>query len=364
MPSSMQHRRPYTPKKTLIALLVLAILVFFPYLRAARQQQAYHFGGETMGTFYSIRIAPSGLSRRGAQELQTRVENKLDDLSRQMSTYSPDSEISRFNDSPAGVPFNVSREFADVTAFALHVARLSGRAFEPTIKPLASLWGFGPGSDKAPHAPTDEAVRACLESVGFRLVLVTNESTLMKLHPSVSLDLNAVAKGYAVDAVAGLLRKNGCPNVFVDIGGEVMAFGSSSEGKPWRVSVEAPVRDAAPGETSMAVLELRNRAVATSGDYRNYYRDNGRAYSHIIDPRTGRPVTNRVASVSVVAPDCMTADALATALMVIGPDAAQDLLDQFPDTAAYIIERNLDGSYSEWRSEGFPGSSKGSSPSR
>ena len=349
----MQPRRLYSPRKTLAALAVLAVLVFYPYLRATRMPRAYRFGGETMGTFYSVRLAPVRLSERRVRSLQERVEERLRDINRQMSTYDPDSEISRFNAAPAGEPVRVSPEFAAVTEFALQVADRSGGAFDPTIAPLAALWGFGPRGEPG-FTPSENAVRACLEVVNHRLVQATSDTALLKLHPDVRLDLNAVAKGYGVDAVAALLEDAGCAGVFVDIGGEVMAVGDSGEGRPWRVSVEAPVHDAALGATSMAVLELKDRAVATSGDYRNYYRAEGRAYAHILDPRIGRPTTNRVASVTVTADDCMTADALATALMVLGPADAPALLSRYPGTEAYIITRTPDGAYAEWQTGGFP----------
>ncbi|MDA0989557.1 MAG: FAD:protein FMN transferase [Verrucomicrobia bacterium] len=349
----MTTQRLYSPRKILAALIVLAVLVFWPYLRAARAPRAYAFGGDTMGTTYTVKIVDTQLSESAVRALQRDVEVLLDQLSAQMSTYDPTSEISAFNQSTGRTPFTVSANFAAVTDYALKVADHSGGAFDPTVMPLINLWGFGPNG--APrHVPSHDAISSCRAATGYRTIKVLSDITLMKLLDTASLDLNALAKGYAVDCTAAALQAAGCPNVFVEIGGEIVAAGSSGQGEPWRVSVEVPQHGAGIGEASFAILPLRNQAVATSGDYRNYFEDQGRVFSHILDPRTGYPITNGVASVTVVAKDCMTADALATALMVLGVDGAEKLLNHYPDTEAMIIERQAQESFTAWRSAGFP----------
>ncbi len=346
------RKKEYSPRKTLIALVFLAVLVFYPYLRAAQQPKNYAFGGETMGTTYNVRVARTRLSKSAVRKLHDDIEELLVDINRQMSTYDPESEISNFNASTETNAFSVSRDFVTVTETALKLAHQSNGAFDPTVMPLVSLWGFGPDSKQA--VPTADAIASIRDAIGFMKIRVTGPGSILKTHPSLSLDLNAAAKGYASDRVARLARDRGCPNVFVEIGGEIMALGHSDDEGPWRVSIDRPRRGTLPGDTTQRILEIQNRAVATSGDYRNYYEDQGRVYSHIIDPRSGYPVSNRVASTTVIAADCLTADALATALMVLGPDEGQPVLEAFAPAEAMWIVREGPGRFAEHFSPGFP----------
>jgi thiamine biosynthesis lipoprotein len=182
---------------------------------------------------------------------------------------------------------------------------------------------------------------------------VSAAGTIRKAVPELQLNLSAVAKGYAADRIADRLGEFGCENVFVEIGGDVATRGAKSDG-PWRVGIEVPAYAGGGTNAHQAVIELAGAAVATSGDYRNYFRDQGRAYSHILDPRTGRPVTNAVASVSVVAPTCADADGLATGLMVMGAKAGLRRVAEFPDVHAQFVVREAPGSFATYRSAGFP----------
>ncbi|MCE9616654.1 MAG: FAD:protein FMN transferase [Lentisphaerae bacterium] len=346
-------RRPYNPVKTLAALGGFAILVMVPYLRAHRPPQDYEFGGPTMGTTYMVKIARSRLPEHEVRTLQAGVESLLADFNRQMSTYDPDSAISRFNRHTNATPFVVPPEFARVTRFALEVAADTGGAFDPTVLPLVQLWGFGPqpGHDQRP-AP--DQIAAALALVGHAHLRVTDDSRLAKDLPDLTLDLNALAPGYAVDLIARYLRDHGCPDVFVDLSGEVMAYGHSAPGKPWRVAVETPTLNAPVGESTYRKVELSDRAIATSGDYRNFFEADGQIFSHVMNPHTGAPVSNGVTSASVLAPDAMTADAYATALMVMGAEDGLRWIASKTNVEAMVLVRLTNGHYTEFASAGFP----------
>lgn len=286
--------------------------------------------GATMGTTFAVivvsredgaRAGPrAGPTEDGAREtdgLRAAVEGRLDGIEERMSHYRSDSELSRFNRARTTEPRPMSRETLGVVAEALAVSRASGGAFDVTVGPLVDAWGFGAGG-RAPAAPGAALLSGLRERVGSDLLEVDRAAgTLRKRRPDVAIDLSAVAKGYAVDAVASLLVERGIRDYLVEVGGELRAGGGNEDGAAWRVAVERPL-PASPG--TQRVLPLAEAAVATSGDYRNFYDLDGVRVSHTIDPRTGRPVTHRLRSVSVVAERCLLADARSTALHVLGPD--------------------------------------------
>jgi thiamine biosynthesis lipoprotein len=270
-----------------------------------------------------------------------------------MSHYQPDSELSRFNRAESTNPLAVSAGFARVVRFALELHERSGGVFDPTLGPLIDLWGFGaPGPVK--EVPSGEDIAEALTLVGARHLSITSDGRLRKDIPGLHLNLSAVAKGSGVDEAARVIREHGFSNVFVEIGGEVVTFGHNAEGQPWRIGVDAPRPDALPGEELETILHLSGLAVATSGDYRNYFVDRqGTRYAHILDPRTGRPIQHNLASVSVVAPDCMTADGLATALFVMGVEEGMKWLETWPGIGALFIVREADGRFVCRPSPGF-----------
>ncbi len=276
------------------------------------------FFGTTMGTEYTVRVvAPAGEPDLPA--LQQEIDSRLEAISRQMSTYLPDSEISRFNGYEGRDWFPVSAEFARVVAAGLEVSRSTQGAFDVTVGPLVDLWGFGPAG-RPDDVPADEAIAACRARVGYeRLEVRTEPPALRKLRPDLDIDLSAIAKGFAVDEVARIVEQHGIRAYMVEIGGEVRTRGRKPDGGSWRIGIERPV---ATAREIQWVVELDDRSLATSGDYRNFFEQQGRRYSHEIDPRTGRPVEHGLVSVSVLAGDCVTADAWATALIVLGPEAA------------------------------------------
>ena len=339
-------------RRTVVLAVLFTGLAYMLVSRKKEEAKAWQFHGRTMGTFYGVQVVGSPASEKEINEVKREVYLLLARINSWMSTYDQASEISRFNASQSCEAFRVSREFARVTAFALEMAERSGGAFDPTVAPLVDLWGFGKKEGRN-RVPPDADIERARELTGFTHLAVRSSDTLRKDLAELELDLSAVAKGYGVDRVAELLMQRGYANILVDIGGEIVARGNSARDVPWRISVETPRIEAGFGRGQYTVLSLDGSAVATSGDYRNYFRRDGKTYSHIIDPRTGWPVTNNVAGVTVIARNCMTADALATALTVLGPEKGLELLKEYRSCEAMLILRNDDGTFRDVRSPGF-----------
>jgi len=307
--------------------------------------------GQTMGTTYSIRLAAAPLDRSELRRLQIDVDAALAEVNRQMSTYLPDSEISRFNRAGAGEPVAISPDFQLVVRRALEIAEATDGAFDPTVGALVNLWGFGPDGLRR-VAPTPDQTAAARAVTGWRHLHLLPDGQLQKDVADLKLDLGAIAKGFGVDRVAALLRERGIQNFLVEIGGETLGVGHNDQDEPWRVGVLKP-----DGSTDLqGVARLTDgRAIATSGDYRNFYRDEtGELRAHVVDPRTAAPVGPAVASVSVMAGDCLTADALATALFVLGPDEGLPLLaERFPGVEALFLVRDGPTGFAEIATPGF-----------
>ena len=249
----------------------------------------------------------------------------------------------------------ISPAFGRVLDLALDLSRASDGAFDPTVAPLVNLWGFGTHGrpDRTPDAAAMDTARA---RVGWPHVTRSGANAIGKDRPGVELDLSAIAKGYGVDAAGGVLDAAGVTNYFVEIGGEVRAAGRNAAGQPWRIGIDRPARDALPGDDLAGVLHLTGGAVATSGDYRNFFAaSDGRVYAHIFDPRAGRPIESPPTSVSVLAPDCLLADGLATTLFVMGPEEGLAWLPRhYPQAEALFVVRQPDGSFRERSTPGFP----------
>ena len=326
-----------------------ATLLAVPLLLACAPRPEARLEGRTMGTTYHVTLV--GVTAERAAALQPRIDGRLEQVNDSMSTFRPQSELSRFNRlDRAGEPFPVSTDMLAVLRASSRVFELSGGAWDGTVLPLVNLWGFGPAGP-VDEPPSEEDVKARLAHVGFDRIEIRKDA-LVKKDPAVTLDLSSIAKGYGVDAVAALLRGDGVGDFIVEIGGEIYASGARRDGRPWRVGINRPRADAAPDDV-FGVALLRDQAFATSGDYRNYFQSGGRRYSHILDPRTGRPVTNGVVSVSVRAPDCTFADGLATAVMVMGAEAGVALLERLDDVEGLVVVEAADGRLVEHRTAGF-----------
>lgn len=301
----------------LIALVGTVLGLLLP--PTGRDFTRSRFGGPTMGTHYTVAISPRLPPDVG--DIKRQVDERLAQINRRMSTYDPNSELSRFNQLDSNDWFSVSAETAQVVAAALEIAERTSGAFDPTVGPVVNLWGFGPDKWR-PEPPTDEAIAAALTRVGYEKMSVRiDPPALKKTNPAIYLDLSGIAKGYASDAISALLDELGIANTMVEIGGEVRTRGFKSNNVPWRIGVEQPEDR---GMQFHAAVNLVNAGMATSGDYRNFFEHEGVRYSHTIDPTTGRPVQHSLAAASIVAPTCMEADALATAVLVMGDEKGYD----------------------------------------
>lgn len=353
--------RPHPFRRTAPAAAVLAAFFIYTYfVREVPGPDALDIRGATMGTTYQVRAAGSTLSVKDVADLRMEIERYLDVINQAMSTYLPDSEISRFNAHRQPTPFEVSADLVRVTWYALELSRLSNGAFDPTMGPLIDLWGFG--HSPPPESPPDpQAVEQARARTGAHLVEVVDGRHLAKARPDVEMNLSAAAKGFAVDGVSLLLADRGLTNTYVEIGGEIVVRGTNPEGLPWRIGVELPQPGAFPGEHIVRVVTPGNQAVAGSGDYRNYHVDDaGRRRSHLIDPVTGYPIDHRLASVSVIAPNCMAADGIATALMIMGPESGPTWIESMPNAEALFVirmsggdDKSADGDFEIRTSSGF-----------
>ncbi len=294
--------------------------------------------GRTMGTSYSVRIvAPPGDSPVALEALRQRVAARLEGLDSLFSTYRPDSEVSRFNAQPGVEWFGVSPDFLAVLEQSVSVSQLTGGAFDATVGPLVVLWGFGAG-ETSERIPDPEEVGRLLQATGSaHLQWRESPPAVRRTRPDVRLDFSAVAKGYAVDRIWELLSEAGLQAYLVEVGGEVRSRGRHADGRDWSIGIENP-----DGSGVAGAVPLRDAAVATSGDYRNFFEHGGRRYSHVIDPRTGWPVAHNLASVTVVSPTAARADALATALLVLGPVAGMELAEH-EEIAALLAVRADEG---------------------
>ncbi len=295
-----------------------------------------------MGTTYTIKVAGASLNESQQSDLQTAIDEQLHRVNELMSTYLANSELSRFNKSDGSQEFPLSPETLQVFKAAHRIGSLSGGALDVTVGPLVNAWGFGPPGKPA-QPPSEAELERLKGLIGWdKITLDESRSAIRKTHPEVYCDLSAVAKGYAVDRVSETLSKLGYVEHMVEVGGEVRARGRNAENQPWRIGVEKPL--AGPSGVQRAV-PLENCAMATSGDYRNYYEEGGRRVSHEIDPRTARPIEHRLASVSVIADRCLDADGWATALIVLGEDEGYRLAVE-QDLAALFLVR-AGGSFEE-----------------
>ena len=267
-----------------------------------------------MGTTFTVKVVAGNLSDEQLDSLQRVVESELENVNSKMSTYLPVSELSRFNEFRRTDPFSVSQETLDVFVKARRISAATRGAFDVTVGPLVRAWGVGPGQ-RSREVPTSTDLKQLRARIGWDKIEIDEaSSTIRKLHPEVECDLSAIAKGYAADRVSEALRALAYRDM-VEVGGEVRTSGRNAAGQPWRIGIERP-DDA--GRTPYRTLPLEGLSMATSGDYRNYYEKDGQRFSHTIDPRTGRPVQHRLASVSVIHERCVAADGWATALMVLG----------------------------------------------
>ena len=317
-------------------IVILSCLLL--WMSSCQQTTVIHLEGQTFGTTYSVNCIGNS-SSENSRQLRLQIDSLLSDLSHTFSIFDTCSIIYRWN---KGEEVSLNEDFLKVFRLSKSVSASTEGAFDCTVQPLVQLWGFG--KDGVRHTVGDDTLAVIREYVGFQLVEPQGENILRK-DPRVQLNFNAVAKGYAVDRVADWLVEEEYTDCLVEIGGEVAARGNKN-GKPWKVGIEVPTMTADGARESFESIPLPDRrAVATSGNYRNYFEEEGERYTHILDPRTGLPERTNLLSVTVMAPDCATADAYATAFMVLGHEKSAEIVKQHPKLEAWFIVADKDGKW-------------------
>ena len=340
--SHKRIRRALTPPVFLFCLFVFV---------GCENRKQIALAGNTMGTTYHIKLVGSGVI--DVDSLQKKIDRRLEEINDSMSTYREKSEISRFNRfHEVGANFPISMDFRNVITVGQNIYKFSDGAWDPTIGPLIKLWGFYDPAVNG-RVPDAEDIRAILPNIGFHLVGIRSGKFLVKARPRVTIDLASIAKGYGVDQIAALLKTEGVTSALVEIGGEIFAYGIKIDGSPWTVGINTPRKDS-PLDSVYKAIPLTDGALATSGDYRRFFKAEGSYFSHILDPRTGYPVNNGVVSVSVLASTCTLADGMATAVMVMGPEKGLQLVERLEGVECLIIVHDKGGRLVNRYSSGFP----------
>jgi len=325
-------------KMMLIVLLSISISACFPSNDSAKKEILLQ--GRTMGTTYNIKVVATP-EHVESLKLHDKIETVLKQVNQEMSTYIPNSEISRFNQSNSGEIFDISNGFARVLKESIRLGELSNGKLDITVGPLVNLWGFGP-EQRPEKVPSEKVLTNALARIGLKN-LHLDGNQLSKDIPDLYIDLSTTAKGYGVDMVAELIEANGIVNYLVEIGGEMRLKGFKHTGELWAIAIEKPILD--PSGEQRAVHQViipKDNAVATSGDYRIYFEADGQRFSHIIDPATGRPINHNLVSVTVIHPSSMTADGLSTTLMVMGVEQGMKFAVK-NNLAALFISKSEDG---------------------
>ena len=340
--------------KKLYWQIPLALLLIIGTIYIARQEHSKtyrHAEGSIFGTIYHITYEADRDLQPDMVEALMRVDNSL-------SMFNDSSVISRINRGE-DVDLSKQRMFVEVFQLAQTISKETNGAFDITVAPLVNAWGFGFKNDTKPSPAAIDSLR---QFIGYQNVNIVNHQ-VQKTDPRTMLDCSAIAKGYGTDVVARLLRSKDVSNFMIEIGGEVVVAGKNDRGGPWRIGVTKPTEDpenqnnelqavlSLPYHNSTSTSKHTLSALATSGNYRNFYYKDGKRYAHTIDPRTGYPVQHNILSATVIASNCATADAYATSFMVLGLDSAKQVLAHHPELLAYLIYTDEKGQYATWQSE-------------
>jgi len=323
-------------------ILILALAVFTIVSCQNSPSKYIYNKGMVYGTIYSITYeSPNGI------DLQEKITEKFNEYNRMFSTYDKESIISKINKNE---PVELSNEFIICYEKAVEVSKITNGAFDITAGAMVNAWGFGPEEKKK---MTQEKVDSLIEITGFQKIKLEN-GQIIKENPNIKIDMSAIAKGYTSDLIAGFLAEKGCENYMVEIGGEVAAKGINERGKTWTIGINKPDENDILGSTGLqAKVKLTDHGLATSGNYRNFYVEDGKKYAHTIDPKTGYPVQHSILSSTVVANDCMTADAFATAFMVLGLDSSIEIARNETEIEVFFIYADEQGNNQVYMSEGF-----------
>jgi len=323
--------------------LICAIFLFIgcsPDNSDTKGAELHTFSGSIMGTLYTVKYLPPNVSTELAsvEQVNTQIHARLVRVDELMSTYKQDSEVSRFNAAPPGEWFEISVETFEVIKLAQHISHQTQGAFDITVANLVDLWGFGPNFQK-PEVPDFEQLKAIHADVGYQHLQLHDSATKLRKQTTLQIDLSAIAKGYGVDQVADYLDEIGISSYMVEVGGEIRTRGKKPDEQPWRIAIEAPNTQQ---RDIHSIIDVTDLAVATSGDYRNYFEQDGQRFSHTIDPKTGYPITHNLASVTVIGRSAAKVDALATAFSVLGSDQAMRYAKAY-NVAAYFIVKEKEG---------------------
>lgn len=333
-------------KKLLWQLPFLAFLIIGTVVIVGRQKSVpyQHDEGRIFGTTYHIIY-------QSDDNLKKEIEETLKAVDQEFSMFNPQSTVALINE---GKRPTLSDDFLEVYQLAQQVNEESDGAFDITVAPLVNAWGFGFKNQQMPNNHQIDSLRRLVGMEHVSLAGAKGSQYVRFQRPRMMLDFSAIAKGYGTDRVARLLMSHDVANFMVEIGGEVYAKGNSEKRLPWRIGVSKPVDDPDNDAQELeTVLNVTNQAMATSGNYRNFYYKGGRKYAHTIDPKTGRPVQHSLLSATVLAPTCAEADAYATSFMVMGLDKARQVLERKKQLMAYFIYQNAQGGLSVWKSEGL-----------
>lgn len=338
-------------KRTIYIIVAFLILVLLSYVNY-KKNEILILDGFTQGTTYHIvykqPYSPGYFLNTKLHDYQEEIDSLLMEFDRSLSIYLPGSVISRINNNEKDV--KVDSLFRVVFYKAKEVNELSDGAFDITVGPLVNAWGFGP---ELREQIDSTLIDSLIQFVGMDNVRI-EEDMVIKSEPGVKLDVNAIAQGYSVDIIAGFLGRKRIKNYLVEIGGEIRAAGRKKKGTAWKVGVDKPYdNNYIPGQDLQVILALEDNSMATSGNYRKFFEENGMKYSHSIDPKTGYPVRHNLLSVTVTAPDCMTADAFATAFMILGLEKSVKLVKKLEKIEAYFIYADIDGNFCTEFTDGF-----------
>jgi FAD:protein FMN transferase len=326
--------RPWISFGGLLLLILIA---------SCSQPSAYVYNdGPVYGTYYHIVYESPG-----GKDLHEEIKAKFAEYDLSFSTFNPNSTISGINMNREVEP---DQWFINCFRRALEISKITGGAFDITVAPLVNAWGFG---FRHRENITNELIDSLLRLTGYQKVALSDKR-IIKEHPDIMLDMSAIAKGYTSDLIGQFLHSKGCKHFMVEIGGEVVASGVNAKGRIWNIGISKPEEDPLLAGTELqAVVRLPDRALATSGNYRNFYVEDGKKYAHTIDPQTGYPVQHSLLSATVLADDCMTADAFATAFMVLGLEKSVELARTLPELAVYFIYTDDSGFHKIYMSDNF-----------
>ena len=324
--------------------IVLGIFVLFFGIGCNQNKEYVEFTGKTMGTMYNIRIVPDQTMNWKLEEAQIKIDSILLEIDQQMSTYKWNSEISLFNQAKINEEIKISAGFQKVLEQALYWGKKSKGALDISVMPSIVTWrkGFVDSFESEWKPPLINDIVSAKDKVDYAKVLLRG-NILIKVIDGQMIDLSAIAKGWGVDQLFELFWNLGVTNLMVEVGGEVRTMGTNIKKENWKIGIDTPIFDSVPGENIFKVAVLENQAIATSGNYRNFYTFNDKRFSHIIDPRTGYPVESNIASVTVLGPNSMDTDALATALSVLNFNKGKALIESLDGFEALWIIKEEDG---------------------